>query len=135
MEAEGKAAGLLSFLEVLREMAPPDRMDAFARELPAETAALLETPPFPTAWLPQRHFMRMLATAQRVLFDGALEPLQELGRRQIGRDLSTVYKLLVRMVTTPHGMADRAARIWGTYVRNGGELRVLERREHTIDLE
>jgi len=39
------------------------------------------------------------------------------------------------MVTTPHGMADRAARIWNTYVKNAGMVRVLDRGEHMLDLE
>jgi len=135
MPPETKATGLISFYEVLREMAPPERLAAFLAELPPDTAHLLEKPPFPTAWLPSFHFMRIAATAQRVIFDGDDQPLFELGRNQIGRDLNSIYKLLVRMVTNPQMMIDRATRIWKTYSRGGGELRVIDRKSHEVELE
>jgi hypothetical protein len=122
-ESESKASGFNSSVRALKELYP-QKFEAFVAALPPETAALLRTPPLSMSWISSRHFVALLVTALHVLFGGDPEKATEVARRAIANDLGTVYRIFIRLAS-PAFVLERAGKIYATYTRNNGRLRVI----------
>src|SRR5262245_8885647 len=128
MAAEAKAAGLNSGIAITREMAGAERFDRFVQSLPPELANYVSKPPLATAWLPLDHLIDFHSRAWRELFREDLNAAFEVGRRQFIHDLSTLYKVFIRL-GSPGFVSRRAAAVWTTYVRNCGRMAVTREEE------
>lgn len=133
-EPEGKAAGFITVSELLREAASPDDWRDYLAALPPDIAKLVEHPPFPSAWLPSRVFFTMLDIAGQKLMRNDPQRAFELGRQQMRRDLTGIYRIFIR-IASPQYVIERAAKIWGTYTRNAGEFRVVEKGDRNTTAE
>jgi hypothetical protein len=122
-EPENKAVSFNTLVEVLREITPPAAFQALLAALPRETAQLIERPPLPPTWLPYIHTFTLVRTACDVHFGGDEERTSELARRAVVRDLNSLYRLFTRFAS-PQYVIDRATRMWDTYWRNNGTVRV-----------
>jgi hypothetical protein len=121
--AESKASGFTSAVRALRELHPQE-FDALVAALPPETAALVRTPPLPMAWIPARHFVALIETAARVVWGGDPDPATEIARRALANDLGTLYRIFIRLAS-PNFVLERAGKIYATFTRNNGALRVI----------
>jgi hypothetical protein len=126
-DPEYKALGFNSCVRALKAVAPPERLPPVWAALPPDTRALVETPPLPIEWLSYRHSFALFRTAHDVAFDRDVRRTAEIARRAVRDDMNVVHKLLVRLAS-PEQVITRAARLWGNYWRNNGEVRI-ERRE------
>jgi len=122
-EAKNKAVTFNTLIEVLRETTTPSAFQALVKALPRETAKLIERPPLPPTWLPYSHSFALVRTACDVLYAGDEERTSELARRAVLRDLNSLYRLFIKLASPTYVM-DRAVRIWETYWRNNGTVRV-----------
>jgi hypothetical protein len=134
VEPESKASGLLSWTKVVRASVDGASWSRFVAALPAESRALFERPPLAVTWLPVRLTLPIWQIAAEVLFHGDLEKMTEIGRRQIREDLSTIYRVFIRILS-PRYVAERAASLYGTYFRNNGTMAVLDETDHSLDVQ
>jgi len=132
-QPEAKAAGFNTSLTVARALAGDERWRRFVAALPPDDAALVEHPPLAMSWLPLERVIRIHNAIFRDLFDGDPAKAFELGRRQFQSDLSTLYRMFIR-VASPKYVIERAARIYETYVRNAGTMRVTDERATSVAL-
>src|SRR4051812_3333190 len=95
-EVIGKAGGFLSMTAVARDRLGGEGFAAAPPPLSPETRAYVQKPPLPMSWMPSRPFMEVLdavaAAAGRADQEGF-----EIGREQMRRDMSTVYKVLMHL--------------------------------------
>jgi hypothetical protein len=122
-EPESKAVLFNTVVEVLRETTSPAAFQALLAALPPETAQLVERPPLPVAWLPHTHSFALVRSACAVLYGGDEERTSDLARRAVLRDLNSLYRLFIKL-SSPQYVIDRATRMWETYWRNNGTVRV-----------
>jgi hypothetical protein len=132
-EPEAKASGLISWTRAVRQSVDSARWNRFLAAMPPETRALLENPPLPITWLPMRLMRPIFDNANDLLFDGDLEKTTDVSRRQIRDDLSTIYRVFIR-VASPRFVASRASIIYSTYFRNNGSARVVAETERSVDI-
>jgi hypothetical protein len=114
-ERGSKAAGLASYLAVLRDTLDGAQWDDYLARLPADTRRIVLEPPLPMTWIPDRHFQAALDAAAELV---TLQKMFEIGREQMRRDMGTVYRVFIAMATMDR-LLTRAAAIYGTYTRNG----------------
>jgi uncharacterized protein (TIGR02265 family) len=112
-----KAAGFNSYIETARTMLG-DRWPAVVALLSTEARAVVEKPPIPVTWLPDTHWNEVTLAMRKVAFADSPEGIGEIGRRQMHRDLSTIYKALMHLVS-PTTVIKKAATIYATYTKNG----------------
>jgi hypothetical protein len=130
---EAKASGVISWTRVARKSVDSARWNRFLAALPPETRAIVEKPPLPITWLPLELLLPIFEQANNLLFDGDLEKAVDMSRRQIREDLSTIYRVFIR-VASPRFVASRAAAIYSTYFRNNGSARVVAETERSVDI-
>jgi|GEM_PF-1993881 len=116
---EIKANSFNRQIEVLRKRLGAARFEVLEQALSVETRALIARPPLPMAWIPTEHSTELLEKALSVGFHGHLGELFEVGREQFKGDMSTLYRVFMRLAS-PHTLADRASAIFATYQRGGG---------------
>jgi hypothetical protein len=136
METEtphAKAAGFNSSLETVRQMVGAERFARFVATLPQEARELVEKPPLPVAWIPIEKIIPVHQGVWNELFGGDRKLVFEMGRRQLHADMSTIYRVFIRLLA-PRFVLDRTARIWGTYTRGAGTLRLVRDEERSVDL-
>ncbi len=112
-----KAAGFISLIAVLRE----DLGDRFAKvhdALPAETQALVDKPPMPMSWMSQHHFESLLDAIWRLGVGESADAITRLSRKQMTRDMSTIYKVLMHLAST-EAVIKKSSTIYSTYTKNG----------------
>jgi len=114
-------------------MVPSSRFAAWVRTLPTSTSSLITTPRLAQAWVPLQDINPLYTMSLDGLFDGDLQCLYELGRRQLRNDLNGIYRVFLR-VASPAFVADRAAAIYGVYGQHCGSLSVVGRGDHSLDL-
>jgi hypothetical protein len=122
-EPELRAVGFNAWVRELRQIAAPDRFADLVTALPAPTAALVDRPPAPDEWLSYSHPFALVHLAHERLFHGDERITSNVSRRIVGQDLRGLYRVFVRL-TSPEFVIDRAARLWPTYWRNNGTVRV-----------
>ena len=127
--AESKAAAIISVLATLRETLTPAQLDAFLRALPPDTRALVEKPPLASTWILSDHFFAILDTLHEGVYGRDLARTTELARAAMLNDLSTIYRVFIRL-SSPGFVLARGAKIYTTYTRNNGELAVPEVGDH-----
>jgi hypothetical protein len=132
-EAESKAAGLISWLKVARQNSGADEWARFLAALPPESRALVERPPLPVTWLPAATTTAIIDKASEMLFGGDVDKQIEVARQQLRNDLSTIYRVFIK-VASPKYVASRAAAIYGTYFRNNGTMRVIAETDNSVDI-
>jgi hypothetical protein len=132
-EPEAKASGLISWTKVVRQTVDSGRWNRFLAAIPPETRMVVEHPPLPITWLPMRPLLPIWEKANELLFDGDLEKGTDVARRQIREDLSTIYRVFIR-VASPRFVCSRAAAIYSTYFRNNGTARVVAETERSADI-
>ena len=120
----GKGQGFTSAVRVLRELSGP-RFEAILAALSPETRALVERPPLAVAWVPIRHIRELLNVTHQVWCPNDVGAITELGRQVLLSDLNALYRVFIR-IASPHYILERAAKLWSTYTRNTGSLRVVE---------
>jgi uncharacterized protein (TIGR02265 family) len=123
--AEAKGAGFKTVTAVLREMLGPEQFSAVVARLSSPTAALIKVPPLPVQWIPCERYAELVSTALQHGFGGDEERVAEMGRRAIGHDLNTIYRLFIKLMSPPWVIA-RASSLWLTYNRNNGALRARQ---------
>src|SRR5436309_784437 len=75
VERRDKAAGLISFIAVLREKLPPATWTKVMARLDPESRALVEHPPMPMSWIPTQPFFHLLVACHELAFHGNLEAI------------------------------------------------------------
>jgi hypothetical protein len=117
-----KGAGFNSIVAVLRdEFLKGEEFAGLVRKLPAETAAVIQTPPLPMEWIPCARYGDLLSGVLKHSFRGDEQRVVELGRRAFLYDLKTLYRVFIKLMS-PGFVIDRASRIWQTYNRDNGSL-------------
>ena len=132
-EPEFKVAGLLSMVRTLREMIGEPAWQALLEGLPADTRELIRQPPLAMSWAANHHFDRVVEAACAGPFGGDLTRVTELAKRAMLGDLSTVYRVFIRLAS-PDFVLKRAAKIYETYTRNNGQFRVTASGEGFAEL-
>lgn len=127
-----KGAGINSLIRMLRQMSDPARFAEFERHLPPHTAALITRPRLPQEWIPLQDAAGLYAAAVTHLFDGDMSRLFDVGRQQLRNDLSTIYRVFMR-VASPAFVASRASALYEVYGRDAGTLRVGARTDTTLE--
>jgi hypothetical protein len=130
---ENKAHGVISWINSAREMVGEQTWAKFVSALPPEERQLVEHPPLPPTWISAELVHAMWEHATELLWGGDLERVTEVSRRQIRGDLSSIYKLFIR-IATPQYVASRAATIYQTYNRNNGEMKIVAETPHSTDV-
>jgi hypothetical protein len=132
-EPEAKASGLHSWIRTVRETVDDAAWARFVDAVPKESQALLQHPPLAITWLPTRVLEPIWQRSTEILFGGDLERVAEVARRQLRADLSTIYRVFLR-IATPKFVASRAAALYGTYFRNNGAMSVVAESDHSVDI-
>jgi hypothetical protein len=91
---------------------------AFERVLPAETRAFLETQILVDRWYPEARLRDLLLAADRVYGTGDLSYCRELGRLSARKDLSGVYKPLLK-AGDPQATLAALPILWSLYHDTG----------------
>lgn len=133
LEPELKAAGLVSYIAAMRKVVGDAPFERFLTKLSPSLQALINHPPLATVWIPSRELLESAPFAVDELFGGNVERLVEVGREQIRRDLGGIYKIFVR-VASPRFVAERAAVVYTTYMRNNGSARLSASGDRFIEL-
>lgn len=122
---EAKASGFNSTVRSLRAMLPPSAFERVVRSLPAATTELVQRPPLPLEWIPVQRYADLIEAALREGFGGDEERIVDVGRRMIVGDLKTIYRMFIKLLS-PQYVIQRSARLWLTYNRNNGFVRVKQ---------
>lgn len=134
MPPEIKAAGFNSIIDVAREMAGPAAFARFVDTLPAHTADFIHHPRLATAWLPLAESSDFTERLLADLFAGDTDKMYELARRQFLRDLSTVYRIFIRLGSVSF-IARRVSNLYTTYVRDAGSMRLVRDEQRVVEVE
>jgi uncharacterized protein (TIGR02265 family) len=118
MPPTSKAQGFNSFVRTVREEIGPEEWSKVVAELSPATKKLVDSPPMPTSWVNDDHWNELYAVLSRTTFKSTPERYTEIGRRQLHRDLSTLYKMLMHLAS-PETVVKKAATIYNTYTKNG----------------
>lgn len=121
MDVEVKAVGFNSAVRGIRTVAGDESFAQLVKMLPAETVALIERPPLPVSWISPIHFEHLSTHANKLCFEGREEPMLQAAKRAMKDDLSTLYKVFIRLLS-PQYVIERGTKIWDTYNRNNGSL-------------
>ncbi len=110
-----KASGILTFIDILREMLDAETLERVIAGMPEDAQRLFTHPPLSTSWVDDAQIAAVMRALSGVM---SKAQFKELGRRQMERDMTTTYKVLVRLAT-PKTIVKRAPLIWSTYTENG----------------
>jgi uncharacterized protein (TIGR02265 family) len=130
---EAKGSGFNSVTTVLRDMLGAAGFAAMTQKLQPATETLIKTPPLPVQWIPCDCYGDLITTALAHSFGGDQEQIVEMGRRAFRHDLSTMYRMFIKLLTPRH-VIERAARLWLTYNRNNGQLRAVQTGDHRCEV-
>lgn len=119
---EAKASGFNSMVAAARNLLGPEAWDRVVRRLPPSTAALVLTPPLPVTWIPVAQYGEVVSTLLTHGFGGDEKRMVELGRRAFLSDVSTIYRVFIKLMSPQH-VIERGTKLWLTYNRNNGSLR------------
>jgi hypothetical protein len=123
-QAQGKAQGFNGLLQAIKSKVSPSDYAAFLAALPERVRGNALSPPLPMAWLPGEDFFIALETAHEVALKHDLQAVFDIGCAQMRSDMNGVYRAFLKIVS-PNAVLNHAARIWQTYTKDGGTLRVL----------
>lgn len=121
-EPLSKGAGFLTLKEVWTEMLPPVELAAVVAKLSPEARAIWDHPPLAVAWTPQRPAFELHRRIAEHLGPRSLAMTEEVARRIIHRNFSSLYKALIRMATIDY-VITRAEKYYSQYTKNQGILR------------
>ncbi len=121
-------------MSVAREMVGAAVFDRFVETLPPHLADYFLHPRLATNWLPLDDCMAITRHILDELLDGDFERVFEVARRQFKADLSTVYRVFVRLGSVA-AVARRTATVYATYSRNAGSMSVVREEDHLIEVE
>jgi hypothetical protein len=133
LDVETKAVGFNSAVRGIRAIAGEESFAQMVKMLPAETAALIERPPLPVSWLSPIHFELLSTHAFKLCFEGREEPLLQAAKKAMKDDLSTLYKVFIRLLS-PQYVIERGTKIWDTYNRNNGSLVARQTGDRTAEV-
>jgi hypothetical protein len=133
MPGQTKAQGLLSIIAILRERLSPESFRAMVEALPAPTRAVVDNPPLPMTWLPAEIYFDLLDTLDRKVWPNDPEQIVALGRERMKRDLKTIYKVLMHVMSV-QAVLQKGSAIWHTYTRDVADMAVRQAgdREATV---
>jgi hypothetical protein len=134
VQPEGKAAGFNSTVEVAREMAGAAAFESFVTGLPPELADYIRRPRLATSWIPLADSSDISTRMVDQLFGGDVEKAFEMARRQFLRDLSTIYRVFIRLGSVSF-VARRASNLYTTYVRNAGTMRLVRDEVRLVEVQ
>jgi hypothetical protein len=123
MPGEVKGQGVATLIAVLGEKLGQDEVAALRQSLQPGTAQLLDAPPLPMAWINAELYFDLVGSLERTVWHKRPEALIELGAERMRRDLSRVYRVLLRLLPT-QSVISRVPTLWHTYTRNVGDLDV-----------
>jgi hypothetical protein len=113
-----KAQGFNSYVQVVSEMMSPDVWRDVVERTSPKTRRFIDEPPMPMQWMSDEHWNELVLILRKTAFAGKPELFVEAGQRQIKRDLSTLYKVLM-MLVSPTTVVRKAATIYAAYTQNG----------------
>jgi hypothetical protein len=122
-EPHNRGLAFNSCLRQIRALASADDVARVVAALPDDTRALVAQPPLPIEWLPYRHTFALVRTTHDLVFGGDERRTTEIARRAIVEDMKLVHKIFIRFAT-PQWVLTRVARLWSSYWRDNGTLRV-----------
>ena len=133
MTAALKAAGFNSCVAALRRMVDGAAFERFVSSLPEDQQQPILWPHIASAWIPAEIADAVMAAIHAGPLGGSDEKMFELGRQQIKDDMSTIYRFFLR-IASPAYVLERATKIWDTYSREAGTLRVVKQRAKEVDI-
>ena len=113
-----EAAGFISFVATLREQLSPAVFARIVQALPPETRVLVDKPPMAMTWIDRSHFDSLMELVWRVAVAENGDAMTDLSRRQMRRDMNTIYKVLMHVAST-HSVLKKASTIFSTYTKVG----------------
>ncbi len=117
-----KGTGVASFIDVIKQRLTPPELATLESKIPPASLALFRRRILAVEWIP----MSLQFPIGKALLEDVLEGDEERYLSFIHeasqRDLAGVYRLLIR-VMSPEGVADRASKIFRTYVE-GGDMKL-----------
>jgi hypothetical protein len=117
-ELTDKASGIISLSTVLRERLEPPVWERVLASLHPKTRAIIEHPPMPMTWIPHEHFFSLVLACNDVAWGGRPEPIYDISREMMRRDMTSVYKVLMHLAST-ETVIKKASAIYSTYTHNG----------------
>jgi hypothetical protein len=114
-----KAVSFNNYMETTRALFAPEVVEAILAALPAKTRAELARKPLSTEWLA----MEVVDGFNRALvqhgYNGDARRCVEFSRALVGRDLSGVYRVFIKMFS-PEFVIARAGLLWNSYFKGNG---------------
>jgi hypothetical protein len=117
-QATGKASGFASFVDTIKITVGDRTFRAILEAVPEGTRDMATRQHMPMAWLPISAFYDLIEETVRQGFAGRPDGMFDIGRQQMKRDMTGIYKMFVRMAS-PQTVIAKAASIYGTYTTNG----------------
>src|SRR4051812_45364853 len=98
-----KAHGFIGSSEEWRTLLTSDEVRAVLAKVPDKTRELFEHPPLPVAWVDYDHATFFSRAITDVLGETRSLALHgEVGQRVVKRDLSTIYRALLKVVSVEY---------------------------------
>jgi hypothetical protein len=116
-----KGAGFLTLKEVWTEILPAADLALVVASMDEEARAVWNRPPLAVTWMPQRPAFELHRRIEQCLGPRALPLAEEVARRIMHRNFSSVYKVLIRMATIDY-VITRAEKYYTQYTKNQGTL-------------
>jgi len=115
-EAQIKAA-TISFIKTrMHALANGSEERLLARLQPAARTSYVGA--MPISWVPMNHADSIYAAAAEILYPGVAHPIRELGRDAGRASFSSIYRVLLRVLSVPYIM-EQAAKLWHTLHTHG----------------
>jgi hypothetical protein len=119
--------------QYLTETFPPEVYSKLFDSLDEETRIRLTTPIFALSWKPEKLFIDLITTADKILGKGDYQLCHDIGRYIAQQSVSTIYKIFIR-INTPTFVIKRAPTFW-RQLHNHGSLEVTQSsRDHATIL-
>lgn len=94
--------------------------------MPADTRALIDAPPVPSAWLDVKHFLAMMDSPRKAALPNWEDLAFQSGQAATKRTFKTVHRIFVQMLD-PSWVIRRSANAWGSYYKDfGGPPEIVE---------
>jgi predicted hydrocarbon binding protein len=110
--------GLLGPLKHLRDQVGREEMAKVLAGLPPDARAVFDTRIRKAAWYPYPAFVALLRAIDARCGSGDLTYCEQIGKAAADADLSTVFKVFVRMAS-PSWLIRACPRVWGRYYEVG----------------
>jgi hypothetical protein len=99
-----------------------ETVDHVAAMLPDEAKRLMTEPPLPSLWVPFAPIIALVRGIVEGPFDGDVSGVREMTAYIARTDISSVYKVLLKMLSTPAFLINRIGSVHEMYTR-GVEMR------------